>query len=121
MLTRTAPTFADVFRPAASRAGWTYDVMLVAMGLYVFLVFGAYSRLLEGQADLFGCQTLASHPIGRLVLLALIALPLWNGAHHLRHFLIDLGGYERDAALAPLLYAGATALSVVAIAAVVRL
>jgi STE24 endopeptidase len=34
-------------------------LMLVAMGLYVFLVFGAYSRLLEGQADLFGCRALA--------------------------------------------------------------
>jgi len=34
-------------------------LMLTAMGLYVFLVFGAYSRLLEGQADLFGCRALA--------------------------------------------------------------
>lgn len=34
-------------------------VALAAMGLYVFLVFGAYSRLLEGQADLFGCAALA--------------------------------------------------------------
>jgi STE24 endopeptidase len=34
-------------------------VVLVGMGLYVFLVFGAYSRLLEGQADLFGCRALA--------------------------------------------------------------
>jgi fumarate reductase subunit D len=64
---------------------------------------------------------LASSPIGRLVLLALIVLPLWNAANHLRHFSIDLGGYERDGAVAPLLYAGAAVLSVVAIAAVVRL
>lgn len=64
---------------------------------------------------------LASNPIGRLLLLALIALPIWNAANHLRHFSIDLGGYERDGVVAPVLYAGAAVLSVVAIAAVVRL
>lgn len=31
---------------------------LAAMGCYVLLVFGSYSRLLEAQADLFGCRTL---------------------------------------------------------------
>lgn len=64
---------------------------------------------------------LASSPVGRLLLLALIVFPLWNAANHLRHFSIDLGGYERDGAVAPVLYAGAAVLSVVAIAAVVRL
>jgi len=64
---------------------------------------------------------LAASPIGRVVLLALIALPVWNAANHLRHFLIDLGGYDRDGAVAPLLYAGAAVVSVVAIAAVIRL
>lgn len=64
---------------------------------------------------------LAANPLGRLVLLALIVLPLWNGANHLRHFLIDLGGYERDGAVAPVLYAGAALLSLVAIAAVVAI
>jgi len=42
-------------------------LMLAAMGCYVLLVFGRYSRLLEGQADLFGCQALASHPNARPV------------------------------------------------------
>lgn len=68
---------------------------------------------------------MVSHPIGgllfRVVLLALIALPLWKGAHHLRHFLIDMGGGARDAAVAPLLYLVAAAGSLAAIAAVVRL
>lgn len=35
-------------------------MMLSAMALYVLLVFGVYSRLLEAQADLFGCRILAS-------------------------------------------------------------
>ncbi len=66
-------------------------------------------------------HALAAGPIGRLLLLALIVLPLWNGANHLRHWLIDLGGYARDGVMAPLLYASAAVFSVVAIAAVVRL
>ena len=34
--------------------------MLAFMSLYVFLVFGAYSRMLEGQADLFGCRVMSN-------------------------------------------------------------
>ncbi len=64
---------------------------------------------------------LASHPIGRVVCLALVALPLWNAANHLRHWLIDLGGYSRDGVMAPLIYGAAAVLSVVAIVAVVRI
>jgi Zn-dependent protease with chaperone function len=35
-------------------------MILAAMAVYVLLVFGAYSRMLEGQADLFGCRALAA-------------------------------------------------------------
>jgi fumarate reductase subunit D len=59
--------------------------------------------------------------IGRLVLLALVALPLWKGAHHMRHVFIDTGGGDRDATVAPLLYLLATAGSLVALVAVIRL
>ena len=34
-------------------------IALMAMASYVLLVFGPYCRLLEGQADLFGCRSLA--------------------------------------------------------------
>ena len=64
---------------------------------------------------------LGSHIIGRVILLGLIALPLWKGAHHIRHTLIDFGGAERDALVAPLLYLIATIGSVMAVVAVVRL
>ena len=66
-------------------------------------------------------HALASNPIGRLVLLALCALPLWKGAHHLRSLAIDFGGASRDATVATVLYAIATIGSVMAIAAVVAL
>ena len=64
---------------------------------------------------------LAANPIGRLVLLAIAALPLWKGAHHLRALAIDFGGAHRDAAVATLLYAIAAAGSALALVAVVRL
>jgi fumarate reductase subunit D len=64
---------------------------------------------------------LAAGPIGRLVLAALIVLPMWKGAHHMRHVAIDMGGGERDAAVASALYLVALAGSIAGIAAVVRL
>jgi fumarate reductase subunit D len=64
---------------------------------------------------------LASNPIGRLVLAALIALPLWKGAHHLRHLSIDHGGAARDPVVASALYGLASAGSIAALVAVLRL
>ena len=64
---------------------------------------------------------LAANPLGRLVLLAIAALPLWKGAHHLRSLAIDFGGGHRDAAVATLLYGIAALGSLLAIVAVVRL
>lgn len=90
----------------------------------VILVVGVAAPLGLVPAEALGFERLhglAASPLGRLVLLALIVLPLWNGANHLRHFLIDLGGYERDGTVAPVLYGAAAVLSVVAIAAVVRI
>jgi fumarate reductase subunit D len=64
---------------------------------------------------------LAANPIGRLVLLAIAALPLWKGAHHLRSLAIDFGGAQRDAAVATLLYGVAAVGSLLAIVAVLRI
>ncbi len=66
-------------------------------------------------------HALGSNPIGRLILLALCALPLWKGAHHLRSLAIDFGGGERDAVVATALYAIATVGSVLAVVALVQL
>jgi fumarate reductase subunit D len=64
---------------------------------------------------------LASSPIGRLLLLAMIVFPLWNGLNHLRHFVIDLNGTRHDGWVAPLCYGAAVVFSLVAVVAVVRL
>lgn len=60
-------------------------------------------------------------PVGQLILAALLVLPLWKGAHHVRSLLIDLGGGERDGLVGSLLYAIAAVGSVMAIVAVVGL
>lgn len=64
---------------------------------------------------------LGSNIIGRLLLGALLVLPLWKGAHHLRSLAVDFHGGERDAAVGALLYVIATAGSILAILAIVRL
>ncbi len=60
-------------------------------------------------------------PLGPLVLAAILVLPLWKGAHHVRSLLIDFGGGERDGAVGSLLYAIALLGSVMGILAVIRL
>ncbi len=64
---------------------------------------------------------LASSLVGRVVLAALIVLPLWKGAHHIRHLSIDFRGADRDVVVAPICYAIATIGSLAGILAVVRL
>ena len=79
---------------------------------------------LVGDADAFSwyrMHAMFTHPIGRLVALAAMALPLWGGAHHLRHVSIDLGGLQRDALVGGLLYALALGGSLAAVIAVATL
>jgi fumarate reductase subunit D len=64
---------------------------------------------------------LASSLLGRLFLLALLALPLWKGAHHVRSLSIDFGGGRRDAVVATLVYGIAAAGSLLALVAVARI
>jgi fumarate reductase subunit D len=91
--------------------GW-----LLVVGLLVPLGIVPAEALAFERAHALGASL-----IGRVVLLGIIALPLWKGAHHTRHLVIDTFGGERDAVVAPLLYLLATAGSLLAIAAVVRL
>ena len=60
-------------------------------------------------------------PLGQLLLAAILVLPLWKGAHHVRSLLIDFGGGERDGAVGSLLYAIALIGSVAGILSVVAL
>ncbi len=100
--------------------------MMVAALLYPgwLLVVGLAQPLGVLSAEALSYERalgLAAHPIGRLVLVAAIALPLWGGAHHVRHVAIDFGGIARDVAFGSLCYAVALAGSVLAVLAVARL
>ena len=91
--------------------GWLIVVGVgVPMGLFPSDAL-AYERM----------HMLGSNIIGRIVLLGLIALPLWKGAHHLRSLAVDFGGGERDAMVASLLYVIAIVGSLLGIVAVIRL
>ncbi len=97
--------------------GWILVVgLLIPMG-FVDASALSYERA-HGLATywLFGFL-----PLGQLVLGALLILPLWKGAHHVRSLLIDFGGGERDGIVGSLLYGVATVGSVMAIMAVAAL
>ncbi|HEY8120775.1 MAG TPA: fumarate reductase subunit D [Myxococcota bacterium] len=79
---------------------------------------------LLGDADAYSYDrmyALISNPIARPVALAAMALPLWGGAHHLRHVWIDFGGLKTDALVGGSLYLLALVGSVAAIVAVATL
>lgn len=88
-------------------------------GYLLTVTLGAPLGLLpEGALSFERAHAIASNPIGRLVLLAIIALPLWKGAHHTRALAVDTFGHAADGAVGALLYAIAATGSVLAIAAV---
>jgi fumarate reductase subunit D len=91
--------------------GW-----ILVVGLLVPLGIVAPEALTFARA-----HDLGSSLLGRLFLLALLVLPLWKGAHHVRSLSIDYGGMNRDAAVATLMYLVAAVGSLLAIVAVVRI
>lgn len=96
--------------------GW-----LLVVGVLEPLGIVPEAALAYGRAHALATGTLLGIPVGRLILLAIIVLPLWKGVHHIRALLVDFGGVDRDPVVATGLYALASALSVAATVAVVRL
>ena len=91
--------------------GWIFSVGLAQpLGVFSDDALG-YDRALA----------LATNPIGRLVIVLAIALPLWAAAHHVRHVQIDFGGVARDGWFGALCYGVALAGSALAVVAVARL
>jgi fumarate reductase subunit D len=86
------------------------------------LVVGVLAPLgIAPLIDYKDAHELGATLIGRFLLAGLIILPLWKGAHHMRHTFIDMGGADRDAVVAPILYLIALAGSVAGVVAVVQL
>lgn len=102
-------------------AGLSLGTMLLT-GFVLILGLAIPMGLIPAEAlDYDRALWLASNLIGRLVLLGVIVLPLWKGAHHLRSLALDFGGAERDGAIGGLLYLAAAAASVLGFIAVIRL
>lgn len=79
---------------------------------------GPLGMLPDGALDYERAHALAVHPVGRALLLAIIVLPLWKGAHHTRSLMADWLGHGADGVVGSLLYAIAVLGSVLGIAAV---
>ncbi len=86
--------------------------------LFVLTIADPLGWTPDGALEYQRARGLAIHPMGRALLFALVVTCLWNGAHHLRHFVVALRGPRRDAATAAVLYAGACAGSLLALVAV---
>jgi fumarate reductase subunit D len=79
---------------------------------------GPLGLLTDGALSFERAHMIFSNPLGRLVLLGIIALPLWKGAHHTRALCVDLFGHHSDGLVGSLLYAIAAVGSVLGILAV---
>jgi fumarate reductase subunit D len=95
---------------------------MLLTGWILVVGLGVPAGIVPPEALTFArAHDLASSLLGRLFLLALLVLPLWKGAHHVRSLSIDFGGFSRDAAVATLMYAIAALGSLLATVAVIRL
>ncbi|MBW2496073.1 MAG: hypothetical protein JRF61_02265 [Deltaproteobacteria bacterium] len=94
---------------------------VLVIGVLIPLGIVDASALSYQRAHSIATASFLGLPIGQLILAAILVLPLWKGAHHVRSLLIDFGGGERDGAVGSLLYAIALIGSVAGVVAVVAL
>lgn len=102
-------------------AGIMLSTMLLPGYLLTIGLAGPLGLLPEGALSFERVHGIASNPLGRLVLLGLIALPLWRGAHQTRALVADWLGDGPDGLVGSLLYAIAAVGSLAGVAAVLAL
>ncbi len=102
-------------------AGMMIVALLFPAWLLVFGLAGPMDLLSADALSYERMHALFGHPIGRAIGAAAAALPLWAGAHHIRHLAIDFGGISRDAFFGAFCYAVALAGSVLAVLAALAL
>ena len=88
--------------------------MVAAMPMPVTVVLTSFA-VVWGCVSEQGLLDAMRHPLGRLYLLALIALSLFHAAHRLRHTIMDLGARGASMLLGILFYGGAIVGSLLAI------
>jgi fumarate reductase subunit D len=116
LLLRLEPVIWVLFGAGMMVGAFLFPAWLLVVGLAAPLGIAPADALSYDRAF-----ALASSLPGRALLVAAMALPLWGGAHHLRHLAIDFGGIARDAWVGALLYGIALGGSLLAIVAVARL
>ncbi len=78
--------------------------------------------LVDGGAIGFErAHAFAANPIGKIILLGLVILPLWHGAHRFRFAAVDLGLHGVRTAVAVLCYGFALVCSILAVVTVVQI
>ena len=102
-------------------AGILLGTLLLPGYLLTVTLAAPLGLLPEGALSYDRAHQVAVHPLGRTVLFAVIALPLWKGAHHCRSLALDRLGHSADAPVATLLYLIALVGTVAAALAVVQL
>lgn len=102
-------------------AGIMVGTMLLPAYLLTVTLGAPLGMLPEGALGWERAHAIASNPIGRLILLAIVALPLWKGAHHLRAVFADWLGHGPDGLIGSLLYGIAVVGSLLGIYAVLTL
>ena len=101
--------------------GFFVGCLLMPAFIFTICIAAPLNWLPEGALSYERAHALATNPIGKLVLLALIVFPFWNGANHLRYFVIDLRGIRSDGIVAPACYAAALVVTGIAFVAVGKL
>ncbi len=113
---RLEPLWWLLFGAGGFAAAMVLPALLIVMGLvFPWGGFGDATTTFHRMHTLFG------NPVGQLVLIAVFSLTFWHGAHHTRHFALDLGMRDFEAPLAFLLYGGALVGTVATIAVVATL
>ena len=114
LIHKLEPLWWMLFGAGGFLAAFFLPALLIAVGILAPLqvVDGLhYERALA----------LASSPLGKLGLVAILSLSFWHCAHHLRHLVLDLGGSAAAAPAAYVSYGLALVLTVVTFASVLPL
>lgn len=115
-LHRLEPIFWLLF----GAGGFAAALVLPAL-MFSLTIAGPMGWFPASATDYQRMHDLVANPIGSLIAAGVISLVLWHAAHHLRHFLLDLGLGRFHAPLAYLLYTLAALGTVASVQAVLSL
>ncbi|NRA03214.1 MAG: fumarate reductase subunit D [Myxococcales bacterium] len=95
--------FEAMFWLLFGAGGFAAALILPAL-LFGLTIAGPMGWLSDYAVSYHRMRGLVANPIGGPIVAAVASLVLWNGAHHVRHFLLDLGFARYHAPLAFGLY-----------------